>query len=219
MRGSVVGYSTTEPHARCPAGARARRSLSGWPISCCRYSGECGKPGSCGGAQRRHRGQSSRRPAASWTSRPALVAPAGWGVVAEATQRLPGCTVCEWCSSVPPSNLWSPCRGWRSRRGRSGAGGWEAPPGAYHPERAHVKSRVAIMRGGYLLGLSTANRKAAGVSTGDEVRLTSSSTPSPRRGRARGFGPRARRRLHCPRRLRPPRRRPQAAAHSGDRER
>jgi len=31
------------------------------------------------------------------------------------------------------------------------------------------KSRVAIMRGRYLLGLSNANRKAAGVATGDEV--------------------------------------------------
>jgi hypothetical protein len=34
----------------------------------------------------------------------------------------------------------------------------------------HVwKSRVAIMRGRYLLGLSKANREAAGVVTGDEV--------------------------------------------------
>ena len=31
------------------------------------------------------------------------------------------------------------------------------------------KSRVAIMRGRYLLGLSTANRQAAGVVTGDQV--------------------------------------------------
>ena len=31
------------------------------------------------------------------------------------------------------------------------------------------KSRVAIMRGRYLLGLSNANRRAAGVLTGDEV--------------------------------------------------
>ena len=30
-------------------------------------------------------------------------------------------------------------------------------------------SRVAIMRGRYLLGLSNANRKAAGVSIGDDV--------------------------------------------------
>jgi bifunctional DNA-binding transcriptional regulator/antitoxin component of YhaV-PrlF toxin-antitoxin module len=33
------------------------------------------------------------------------------------------------------------------------------------------KSRVAIMRGRYLLGLSIANRKAAGVVTGDEVEV------------------------------------------------
>jgi hypothetical protein len=31
------------------------------------------------------------------------------------------------------------------------------------------RSRVAIMRGRYLLGFSTANRRAAGVATGDEV--------------------------------------------------
>jgi Bacteriocin-protection, YdeI or OmpD-Associated/Domain of unknown function (DUF1905) len=33
------------------------------------------------------------------------------------------------------------------------------------------KSRVAIMRSRYLLGLSTANRQAAGVVTGDEVEV------------------------------------------------
>ncbi|MBO0815690.1 MAG: DUF1905 domain-containing protein [Actinobacteria bacterium] len=33
------------------------------------------------------------------------------------------------------------------------------------------ESRVAIMRGRYLLGLSTANRQAAGVVTGDEVEV------------------------------------------------
>lgn len=33
------------------------------------------------------------------------------------------------------------------------------------------KSRVAIMRGRYLLGLSKANRQAAGVVTGDEVEV------------------------------------------------
>jgi hypothetical protein len=33
------------------------------------------------------------------------------------------------------------------------------------------KSRVAIMRGRYLLGLSQANRKAAGVVTGDQVEV------------------------------------------------
>lgn len=33
------------------------------------------------------------------------------------------------------------------------------------------KSQVAIMRGRYLIGLSNANRKAAGVATGDEVEV------------------------------------------------
>jgi hypothetical protein len=33
------------------------------------------------------------------------------------------------------------------------------------------KSRVAIMRGRYLLGLSNANRKAAGIAIGDEVEV------------------------------------------------
>jgi hypothetical protein len=33
------------------------------------------------------------------------------------------------------------------------------------------KTRVAIMRGRYLLGLSNANRKSAGVVTGDEVEV------------------------------------------------
>lgn len=33
------------------------------------------------------------------------------------------------------------------------------------------KSRVAIMRGRYLLGLSNANRRAAGVAVGDEVEV------------------------------------------------
>ena len=33
------------------------------------------------------------------------------------------------------------------------------------------RSRVAIMRGRYLIGLSNANRRAAGVATGDEVEV------------------------------------------------
>ena len=39
------------------------------------------------------------------------------------------------------------------------------------------KSRVAIMRGRYLLGLSNANRKAAGVATGDEVEVEIDAEP------------------------------------------
>ena len=62
--------------------------------------------------------------------------------------------------------------------------GWEVPPEVVEAlgggERPAVtitinghswKSRVAIMRGRYLLGLSNANRKAAGVEAGDEVEV------------------------------------------------
>jgi hypothetical protein len=42
------------------------------------------------------------------------------------------------------------------------------------------KSRVAIMRGRYLLGLSNANREAAGVVTGDEVEVELEFDPDPR---------------------------------------
>ena len=42
------------------------------------------------------------------------------------------------------------------------------------------KSRVAIMRGRYLLGLSNANRQAAGVETGNEVEVELEFAPEPR---------------------------------------
>ena len=42
------------------------------------------------------------------------------------------------------------------------------------------KSRVAIMRGRFLLGLSNANRQAAGVVTGDEVEVELEFDPEPR---------------------------------------
>jgi Bacteriocin-protection, YdeI or OmpD-Associated/Domain of unknown function (DUF1905) len=42
------------------------------------------------------------------------------------------------------------------------------------------KSRVAIMRGRYLLGLSNANRQAAGVESGDEVEVELEFDPGPR---------------------------------------
>jgi hypothetical protein len=42
------------------------------------------------------------------------------------------------------------------------------------------KSRVAIMRGRYLLGLSNANRRAAGVEIGDEVEVELEFDPEPR---------------------------------------
>ena len=42
------------------------------------------------------------------------------------------------------------------------------------------KSRVAVMRGRYLLGLSNANRQAAGVETGDGVEVELEFEPEPR---------------------------------------
>ncbi|HET8874214.1 MAG TPA: YdeI/OmpD-associated family protein [Gaiellaceae bacterium] len=42
------------------------------------------------------------------------------------------------------------------------------------------RSRVAIMRGRYLLGLSNANRRAAGVEIGDEVEVELEFDPEPR---------------------------------------
>lgn len=41
------------------------------------------------------------------------------------------------------------------------------------------RSRVAIMRGRYLLGLSNANRQAAGVVTGEEVEIELALEPEP----------------------------------------
>jgi Bacteriocin-protection, YdeI or OmpD-Associated/Domain of unknown function (DUF1905) len=42
------------------------------------------------------------------------------------------------------------------------------------------RSRVAILRGRYLLGLSNANRQAAGVVTGEEVEIELAFDPEPR---------------------------------------
>jgi hypothetical protein len=42
------------------------------------------------------------------------------------------------------------------------------------------RSRLAIMRGRYLIGLSNANRQAAGVVTGDEVEVEVEFDPEPR---------------------------------------
>lgn len=50
-------------------------------------------------------------------------------------------------------------------------GGGKRPPVTITLNGHTWTSRVAIMRGRYLLGLSNANRKAAGVSTGDEVEV------------------------------------------------
>jgi len=50
-------------------------------------------------------------------------------------------------------------------------GGGRRPPVTITVNGHSWKSRVAIMRGRYLLGLSNANRQAAGVTTGDEVEV------------------------------------------------
>ena len=50
-------------------------------------------------------------------------------------------------------------------------GGGKRPPVTITLNGHTWRSRVAIMRGRYLLGLSNANREAAGVSTGDEVEV------------------------------------------------
>ena len=58
-----------------------------------------------------------------------------------------------------------------SSRGCGGLGGGKRPAVTITINGHSWKSRVAIMRGRYLLGLSNANRKAAGVVTGDEVEV------------------------------------------------
>ena len=70
------------------------------------------------------------------------------------------------------------CRASRAHEGLRGSsrgcGGarWRQRPAVSITINGHSwKSRVAIMRGRYLLGLSNANRKAAGVVTGDEVEV------------------------------------------------
>ncbi|MEV4622974.1 YdeI/OmpD-associated family protein [Asanoa sp. NPDC049573] len=50
-------------------------------------------------------------------------------------------------------------------------GGGARPPVTITVNGHSWKSRVAIMRGRHLLGLSNANRTAAGVATGDEVEV------------------------------------------------
>lgn len=50
-------------------------------------------------------------------------------------------------------------------------GGGKRPPVTITLNGHTWKSRVAIMRGRYLIGLSNANRNAAGVTTGDEVEV------------------------------------------------
>lgn len=50
-------------------------------------------------------------------------------------------------------------------------GGGKRPPVTITVNGHSWKSRVAIMRGRYLLGLSNANRQAIGAETGDEVEV------------------------------------------------
>src|SRR5262245_45254478 len=50
-------------------------------------------------------------------------------------------------------------------------GGGKRPPVIITINGHSWRSRVAIMRGRFLLGLSNANRRAAGVATGDEVEV------------------------------------------------
>jgi Bacteriocin-protection, YdeI or OmpD-Associated/Domain of unknown function (DUF1905) len=50
-------------------------------------------------------------------------------------------------------------------------GGGKRPPVIITLNGHSWRSRVAIMRGRFLLGLSKANRQAAGVATGDEVEV------------------------------------------------
>ncbi len=50
-------------------------------------------------------------------------------------------------------------------------GGGKRPPVVITVNGHSWKSRIVIMRGRHLIGFSTANRRAAGVTTGDEVEV------------------------------------------------
>ena len=101
-----------------------------------------------------------------------------------------------------------------------GLGGGKRPAVTITINGHSWKSRVAIMRGRYLLGLSNANRKAAGVVTGDEVEVeVGNRCRAPRCGRARGLRPRPGRRSGRPHRLQSPVLQPQAGARARYRER
>jgi hypothetical protein len=59
-------------------------------------------------------------------------------------------------------------------------GGGKRPPVIITINGHSWRSRVAIMRGRFLLGLSKANRQAAGVVTGDEAEVDVELDPRPR---------------------------------------
>jgi Bacteriocin-protection, YdeI or OmpD-Associated/Domain of unknown function (DUF1905) len=59
-------------------------------------------------------------------------------------------------------------------------GGGKRPPVTITINGHSWKSRIAIMRGRYLIGLSNANRRAAGVATGDEVEVEVTLDAEPR---------------------------------------
>jgi hypothetical protein len=59
-------------------------------------------------------------------------------------------------------------------------GGGARPPVTITINGHSWKSRIAIMRGRNLIGLSNANRKAAGIVTGDEAEVELALDPEPR---------------------------------------
>jgi hypothetical protein len=59
-------------------------------------------------------------------------------------------------------------------------GGGARPPVTITINGHSWKSRIAIMRGRNLIGLSNANRKAAGIATGDEAEVEVELDPEPR---------------------------------------
>jgi Bacteriocin-protection, YdeI or OmpD-Associated/Domain of unknown function (DUF1905) len=59
-------------------------------------------------------------------------------------------------------------------------GGGARPPVTITINGHSWKSRIAIMRGRNLVGLSNANRKAAGIATGDEAEVEVELDPEPR---------------------------------------
>ena len=59
-------------------------------------------------------------------------------------------------------------------------GGGKRPPVTITINGHSWRSRIAIMRGRYLIGLSNANRQAAGIATGEEVEVEVTLDAEPR---------------------------------------